>query len=74
MFSVKGWQPQDLANPYPVYRRYREQDPVQRGDGNAWYVFGFDDVDTVLRSPDFGRGPGAPVQPEQAALYRVVQK
>jgi cytochrome P450 len=73
MFSVKGWQPRDLANPYPVYRRYREQDPVQRGDGNAWYVFGFDDVDTVLRSPDFGRGPGAPVQPEQAALYRVVQ-
>ena len=73
MFSVRGWQPRDLADPYPVYRRYREQDPVQRGDGDAWYVFGFDDVDTVLRSPDFGRGPGAPVRPEQAALHRLVQ-
>lgn len=73
MFSVQGWQPHDLANPYPVYRRYREQDPVQRGDGDAWYVFGFDNVDTVLRSPDFGRGPGAPVKPKQAALYQLVQ-
>jgi cytochrome P450 StaP len=73
MFSIRGWQPQDLANPYPVYRRYREQDPVQRGDGDTWYVFGFDDVDAVLRSPDFGRGPGAPVKPERAALHRVVQ-
>ncbi|GAA5125928.1 cytochrome P450 [Pseudonocardia adelaidensis] len=73
MFSIRGWQPHDLADPYPVYRRYRDQDPVQRGDGDAWYVFGFDDVDTVLRSPDFGRGPGAPVNPERAALHRIVQ-
>ena len=73
MFGVKGWQQQDLADPYPVYRRHREQDAVQRGDGNAWYVFGFDDVDTVLRSPYFGRGPGSPVPPERTALYRLVQ-
>jgi cytochrome P450 StaP len=73
MFSIRGWQPHDLADPYRVYRRYREQDPVQRGDGDAWYVFGFDDVDTVLRSPDFGRGPGAPVKPDRAALHRIVQ-
>jgi cytochrome P450 StaP len=73
MFSIRGWQPHDLADPYSVYRRYREQDPVQRGDGDAWYVFGFDDVDMVLRSPDFGRGPGAPVKPDRAALYRIVQ-
>ena len=73
MFSIRGWQPHDMADPYPIYQRYREQDPVQRGDGDAWYAFGFDDVDTVLRSPDFKRGPGAPVKPERAALHRVVQ-
>jgi cytochrome P450 len=73
MFGIRGWRPADLADPYPVYRRHRDQDPVQRGDGGAWYVFGFHDVDTVLRSPDFGRGPGAPVGPERAALHRIVQ-
>lgn len=72
MFGLSGWRPEDVADPYPVYRRYRERDPVQRGEGGAWYVFGFDDVAAVLTGADFGRGPGGPVTRRTPALYRVV--
>jgi pimeloyl-[acyl-carrier protein] synthase len=48
-------------NPYPIYRRYRIQDPVHwagpadhRGDG-VWYLFRHADVTSALRSPGLVR-------------------
>ena len=57
-------QPGLRADPYPVYRRYRELDPVHwngpaapgEGEG-AWCVFRHDDVAAVLRDPRFGKNP-----------------
>ncbi len=72
--------PEVIADPYPVYSRYREQDPVHWGISSnprlpgAWYLFRYEDVMQVLESPKFGReawkvrddGEGAPVP----AAYR----
>jgi cytochrome P450 len=67
-FDIIGWTPQDTADPYRVYRRYRVHDPVHlsatsdTGVG-TWYVFGHADVQSVLSSQHFLR---APVPPEGA--------
>ncbi|MFC3987990.1 cytochrome P450 [Actinoplanes siamensis] len=67
-FSVPAGQ---LADPYPVYRRYREAEPVHHGDGK-WYVFGYDDVAAVLTDRRFGRYGAVPVPPEYPALREMV--
>jgi cytochrome P450 len=50
------------ADPYPVYDRFRQHDPVHRGEpptpGLAdgwWYLFRYDDIAAVLKDPRFGR-------------------
>ncbi len=67
--------PEVIADPYTVYRRYREEDPVHWGVASsprlpgAWYLLRYEDVMQVLESPKFGReasrvrddGEGAPV-------------
>lgn len=61
--------PEVLANPYPLYRRLREHDPVQWDPFlHAWIVTRYDDVITVLHrysaartpSPAFFAALGAP--------------
>jgi cytochrome P450 len=58
-FALTG--PAELANPYPVYRSYREADPVHRvapadpGQPDTWYLFRYDDVAGVLADQRFGR-------------------
>ncbi|MGC0417973.1 cytochrome P450 [Embleya sp. AB8] len=59
-FGLRGWPAADLADPYPVYRRYRERAPVHRvpgppGEPDTHYVFGYDEVVKVLADPRFGR-------------------
>ncbi|MYW04187.1 cytochrome P450, partial [Streptomyces sp. SID3343] len=59
-FGLRGWAAEDLADPYPVYRRYRERSSVHRvpgppGEPDTHYVFGYDDVVTVLTGSGFGR-------------------
>jgi cytochrome P450 len=53
------------SDPWPVYRRYRAQDPVHWGtsvnpqlDG-AWYVFGFEDCKNILLNPAFPINPAS---------------
>ena len=53
--------PEVIADPYPVYEYYRENDPVHWGvaakrqlDG-AWYLFRYEDVMRVLEDRRFGR-------------------
>jgi cytochrome P450 StaP len=66
----------DLADPYPVYRRYREQDPIHAlppaaGEPQTWYVFGYQEAARVLSSPAFGRGAVSP-HAQQPRLTDVV--
>ncbi|MEU5218646.1 cytochrome P450 [Streptomyces sp. NPDC020807] len=74
----------DLADPYPVYRRYREADPVHavRAPGGpaatTWYVFGHADVARVLAGRAYGRrspltARAAPVPDGYAMLRQVVE-
>ena len=56
--------PEVLANPYPLYRRLRDEAPVHWDPYlHAWVVTRYEDVVTVLRR--FSRGPHA--DPEQLA-------
>lgn len=56
--------PEVIADPYPVYRRYREEDPVHWGISSnprlpgTWYLLRYKDVMQVLESPKFGREAG----------------
>ncbi|MEU7524290.1 cytochrome P450 [Saccharothrix sp. NPDC042600] len=86
-FAPAGWPVERVADPYPVYRRYRERDPVHRGAGlpgtaTAWYAFRHADVVRVLGDDGFGRSAHAvthadgrtvpPVPPGYDRLSRVV--
>lgn len=50
-----------IADPYTVYRRYREEDPVHWGVSanpklpGAWYIFRYEDVMKVMEDRRFGR-------------------
>jgi cytochrome P450 StaP len=87
-FDVTGWAPEDVADPYPVYQRYRDDDPVHWSPATAesvgsWYIFGYDDVASVLSSQHFGRSSSVARAGESAApalvpvdydsLHRIVQ-
>jgi len=86
-FDLTGWAAEDIANPYPVYQRYRDNDPVHWSpataeSAGAWYVFGYDDVTRVLSSQHFGRhsrvtragdpATSAPVPAGYDSLRRIV--
>lgn len=43
--------PRVRTDPYPVYRRLRETDPVHRARFGYWVLSRYADVDTVLRAP-----------------------
>jgi pimeloyl-[acyl-carrier protein] synthase len=47
--------PEFHANPYPFYRRLREQDPVHLSPLGIWVLTRYDDAVMVLRDPRFGR-------------------
>jgi cytochrome P450 len=71
-FEPKALTTAQVADPYPVYRRYREHDPVHwSAPAHAWYVFGYDDVLAVSSSRDFGRS-GSVMPSGYDALRRVV--
>ncbi|WP_328945917.1 cytochrome P450 [Streptomyces sp. NBC_00250] len=77
----------DLADPYPVYRRYRETDPVHavrppraagRTEPTTWYLFGHTEVARVLTDRGFGRaspstGGGVPIPEGYVMLRRIVE-
>ncbi len=48
------FDPRDPAvrtDPYPIYRRLRETDPIHRSDFGFWVLSRYADVDAVLRAP-----------------------
>ncbi|MDT4988179.1 MAG: cytochrome StaP [Micromonosporaceae bacterium] len=86
-FALTG--PAQLANPYPVYHRYRVMEPIHRvaptgPDRPAtWYLFRYDDVAGVLTDQRFGRSariadaggqaPAAVIPDGYPALRQVVE-
>nr|AHE14610.1 EspP-like cytochrome P450 [uncultured bacterium] len=54
-------RPQDIVNPYPVYRQYRTVDPIHAVPAttpntvDTWYLFRYEDAARVLSSQSFGR-------------------
>jgi cytochrome P450 len=47
-------RPEVLANPYPLFRRLREEDPVHEdADGRGWMVSRYDDIERVLADRRF---------------------
>jgi cytochrome P450 len=87
-FDLKGWDRKDIANPYPVYRRYRESAPVHRGapatgKPDTFYVFSYDEVVRVLSGRGFGRDArvasagtsevSGPIPAEFQALRTIVE-
>jgi len=47
--------PEFHADPYPFYRRLREQDPVHQSPLGFWVLTRYDDCVMALRDPRFGR-------------------
>ena len=47
--------PEFHADPYPFYRRLREEDPVHQSPLGIWVLTRYDDALMVLRDPRFGR-------------------
>jgi cytochrome P450 len=41
-------------DPYPVYARFRAEDPVHRNPLGAWLLTRYEDVSAVLRDPQYG--------------------
>ncbi len=44
--------PSVRADPYPIYRRLRETDPIHRSPFGYWVLSRYADVDAVLRAPE----------------------
>jgi cytochrome P450 len=47
------FDPVTRADPYPVYRRLREQDPVHRSPLGIWILSRYADIEPLLRDPRF---------------------
>jgi len=47
-------------DPYPLFRRLREHDPVYETDFGYWYVSRYEDVVALLRDPRLTSGQGVP--------------
>jgi cytochrome P450 len=77
-----------IADPYPVYHRYRQEDPVHWGMSShsklpgTWYLLRYRDVMQVLESNKFGReawrvrddGEGSPVPKAYKGFQSMVSK
>src|SRR4029079_11431373 len=49
-----------VADPYPLFDRLREQDPVFQTNFGYWYVSRYDDANRLLRDGSLGAGRGVP--------------
>jgi cytochrome P450 len=52
------FDPAFQANPYPYYKRLREESPVHRTPSGIVYISRYRDIETVLRGGSFGHSDG----------------
>jgi cytochrome P450 len=86
MEPLEPFDPAFLADPYPIYRRLRDEDPVHREATGGWLLTRYDDVTRALRDYDtFSSSPmnmGAPGfkfligsdPPDHTRLRRLVNR
>ena len=55
-FSFNPMDPQLLADPYPIFRQMRENDPVHRSDLGFLVMTRYEDCRHVLIDKTFGQG------------------
>jgi pimeloyl-[acyl-carrier protein] synthase len=56
---VKLWKPLEpgfVANPYPMYQRLRETDPVHHAQTGEWVITRYQDVKEIFKNPAFSAG------------------
>jgi cytochrome P450 len=58
--SYDFFDPALAVDPFPMFARLREHDPVYRTDFGYWYVSRYDDCHAVLRDSRLGPGTGVP--------------
>jgi cytochrome P450 len=66
--------PEFHANPYPFYRRLREEDPVHLSRLGVWILTRYEDAVMVLRDPRFGREGIAELQEARLGAARARPK
>lgn len=59
-------KPENLANPYPLYRRWREESPMHLSPAQVWTLTRYDDILAVLRDERFSSDPRNATAPEEA--------
>jgi cytochrome P450 len=57
MSAFNPMDPEFLADPYPTYRRLRDEDPVHHSPLDFWVLTRYEDVASVLRDPRFIKEP-----------------
>jgi cytochrome P450 len=73
------WLPEIHANPYPVYRRLQQEDPVHQPFPGVWILSRHRDVAALFRNPDMSSDrrnspvyeefiKALPVEPDEGAL------
>src|SRR4249920_2481545 len=60
MGDYNFFAPEVVADPYPLFDRLREEDPVYATNFGYWYVSRYDDANRLLRDPALGAGRGVP--------------
>jgi cytochrome P450 len=50
-------EPRNIADPYPIYRRYRETAPLHRAEPGVWTFTRYHDILSVLRNDRFSSDP-----------------
>lgn len=66
-------QSQLMADPYPIYDRWQQDNPIWEVEPGQWMMFRYQDVRRVLSEPEFGKGeswsqPAPPEYPELPEL------
>lgn len=64
------FEPENRADPYPLYRRYREQEPMHFSDIGVWTLTRYEDILAVLRDERFSVDPRNATALEQVRAAR----
>lgn len=49
----KPWDEENFRNPYPMYKRLREADPVHQSQTGEWIITRYEDVKSILKDSRF---------------------
>ena len=60
MTDYDFFSPDVAVDPFPLFDRLREEDPVYETSFGYWYVSRYDDANRLLRDPVLGAGRGVP--------------